>query len=345
MTVRPSVFWLRAAAVLAIGSALPFLGASRGSAPGADDVTPPASTAAPERTARPGESPGHHGHARGSATKNPLIVAHRAGTADYPENTLEGIRGSLQDGADALWLTVQLSRDGIPVLYRPVDLAANTNGAGMVAEKTAAELTQLNAGWNFSPRGSTDTPYRSTPALLPTLAQALSEVPADVPLFLDLKQADPVPLADAVVTLLRRSGRVDHTVITSTDAAATGRAREAGDVQVAEDRDVTRARLLDIALAHRCDTPPAAGTWMAFEDRRTVTVSETFTLGTATTEVEVTPWDAEAVSCLDPKDRVNLMAIGVADAARYRELARLGVDALLVDSPREAATWATRSAH
>ena len=37
----------------------------------------------------------------------PLLVAHRAGTADYPENTLLAIRKALDNGADALWLSVR----------------------------------------------------------------------------------------------------------------------------------------------------------------------------------------------------------------------------------------------
>lgn len=72
-----------------------------------------------------------------------------------------------------------------------------------------------------------------------------------------------------------------------------------------------------------------------------MTVSETFTSGTATTDVEVAPWDREAIRCIDPRDRVNLLAIGVADAERYRALAHLGVDAVLVDSPRDASGWTT----
>lgn len=310
MIVRPSAPWIRTTAALAL--LLPFaLGAL---APASAVLT------------RPG-------------SPKPLIVAHRAGTADYPENTIAGIHGSLRDGADGLWLTVQLSRDGVPVLYRPVDLAANTDGTGTVAEKTAAELTALNAGWNFSPQGSTERPYRAEAAPLPTLRQALAAVPDGTALFLDLKQANPEPLADAVVSVLRETGRLDGTVIYSTDAAATGRARTSGEVEVAEDRDATRERLLDIALAHQCDAPPAPGTWVAFEDRRKVTVRETFTSGTATTDVEVTPWDREAIRCIDPRHRVNLMAIGVADAERYRALAHLGVDAVLVDSPRTASAW------
>lgn len=52
----------------------------------------------------------------------PLIVAHRGGTADFPENTLPAIDNALRNNVDMLWLTVQLSKDDVPVLYRPADL-------------------------------------------------------------------------------------------------------------------------------------------------------------------------------------------------------------------------------
>lgn len=79
-----------------------------------------------------------------------MIVAHRGGTADFPENTLLAIEGALANHADAIWLTVQLSRDGVPVLYRSADLAANTDGKGAVAMFDFAALKRLNAGWNFT---------------------------------------------------------------------------------------------------------------------------------------------------------------------------------------------------
>lgn len=76
----------------------------------------------------------------------PLIIAHCGGTADAPENTLEAIRQAVDHHADAVWLTVQLSKDGVPVLYRPADLSVLTNAFGPVSERTAAQLAQVNAG-------------------------------------------------------------------------------------------------------------------------------------------------------------------------------------------------------
>ncbi|MFV8766468.1 glycerophosphodiester phosphodiesterase family protein, partial [Yersinia enterocolitica] len=50
----------------------------------------------------------------------PQIIAHRGGTADAPENTIPAIKKALANGADAIWITLQLSKDNIPVLYRPI---------------------------------------------------------------------------------------------------------------------------------------------------------------------------------------------------------------------------------
>ncbi|EPM1120215.1 glycerophosphodiester phosphodiesterase family protein, partial [Klebsiella pneumoniae] len=60
----------------------------------------------------------------------PQLIAHRGGTGDAPENTLPAIKLALENNAEAIWVTVQLSRDGVPVLYRSSDLSALTNSEG-----------------------------------------------------------------------------------------------------------------------------------------------------------------------------------------------------------------------
>src|SRR5260364_113161 len=66
----------------------------------------------------------------------PFMIAHRAGTKDYPENTLLAINEALKNGADLIWVTVQRSKGGIPVIYQPADLSAWTEANGAVADKT-----------------------------------------------------------------------------------------------------------------------------------------------------------------------------------------------------------------
>lgn len=120
----------------------------------------------------------------------PKLIAHRGGTADRPENTLVAIQASLERQVDMMWLSVQLSADGEPVLYRPASLGALTNGSGRVADWSAAALAQLNAGWNFAetgPGGIKHYPYRNRPVGIPTLRDALRTIPADIPVVLDMK--------------------------------------------------------------------------------------------------------------------------------------------------------------
>lgn len=91
----------------------------------------------------------------------PQLIAHRGGTGDAPENTLPAIKLALENNAEAIWVTVQLSRDGVPVLYRSSDLSALTNSEGKVSSLTAAELAKVDAGWKWgvtTTRGAVSRP-------------------------------------------------------------------------------------------------------------------------------------------------------------------------------------------
>ena len=267
----------------------------------------------------------------------PMVIAHRGGTGDFPENTMLAITNALAEGVDGLWLTVQASSDNVPVLFRPSDLSSLTNGTGPVNTQTAAALGQLNAGWNF---GEGDGyPYRQRATPIPALEQVIAAVPAGMPLFLDLKQKPAAPVVAAVAEVLRKTGAVDRATIYSTDADITDLALRQPDLHVAESRDITRERLLNVALVHRCDPSPNPGTWAGFELHRNLTVTEQFTLGTGVTEVTAELWDPESVACFtsQPGSRVIGFAVNTEDDYRFAE--KIGVDAVLVDSPRAARQW------
>lgn len=73
-------------------------------------------------------------------------IAHRCGGALTPENTLAGLRLAARLGYRAVEFDVMLSADGLPVLIHDETLERTTNGSGCVAERSAAELTKLDAG-------------------------------------------------------------------------------------------------------------------------------------------------------------------------------------------------------
>lgn len=267
-----------------------------------------------------------------------MVIAHRGGTADFPENTVLAISNAVAEGVDGLWLSVQVSSDGIPVLYRPIDLATLTDGAGPVNTKTAQQLQQLNAGWNFNPPNAEGRPYRQNPTPIPTLEQAIRVTPADMPLFLDLKQLPAEAIARAVADALRRAGATARAVIYSTDATITEVARREG-LTVAESRDTTRQRLLDMALDQRCDPPTDSDPWAGFEMHRDLTITEEFTLGVGTSSLNAQLWDTASVECFKSQPGMKTLGFQINSSDDYRLAQQIGLDAVLVDSPIAAAEW------
>jgi glycerophosphoryl diester phosphodiesterase len=75
-----------------------------------------------------------------------LRIAHRGASAHAPENTLAAFRLAAELGADMVELDVRLSADGVPVVIHDPHVARTTNGTGLVAELTLAELKRLDAG-------------------------------------------------------------------------------------------------------------------------------------------------------------------------------------------------------
>lgn len=265
----------------------------------------------------------------------PRVIAHRGGTGDAPENTLEAIRQSIAHHADAMWLTVQLSKDGVPVLYRPADLSALTDAKGPVSARTAAELARVNAGWNF--RRGDGYPYRDRPVGIPTLREALRALPASMPVILDMKALPAAPQTLAVARLLDEENAWSRVTIYSTEADYQQSFAAYPQAKLFESRDATRGRLVRVLLNQGCVDAPAEHVSSAFELHRAMTVVEKFTLGEGRSDVQATLWTPATVACFRQKPDVRIVAIAVNNADDYRTAACLGLDAVLADSPSKMA--------
>jgi glycerophosphoryl diester phosphodiesterase len=266
-----------------------------------------------------------------------MVVAHRGGTGDFPENTVLAITKAVQAGVDGMWLTVQASNDAVPVLYRPADLATLTDGSGPVNSKSAQQLQQLNAGWNFTDPGAGGYPYRDQPTQVPTLKQAIAATPPNMPLFLDLKQTPAEPLVSAVAQVLQETGAAGRSVLYSTDGEITSAATQKG-LQVAESRDSTRSRLLNMAVNGHCDPAPDPGKWAGFEMHRDMTVTEELTLGVGISRVSADLWDPPSVECFTGSG-MKVIGFAVNTLDDYQLAGKVGLDAVLVDSPLAAQRW------
>ena len=68
-----------------------------------------------------------------------------------PQNTMPSFLLAQKLGADALEFDVQLSRDGVPVVFHDPTLKKLTGEKGPVAKHTWRQLSTLDAGLSFSP--------------------------------------------------------------------------------------------------------------------------------------------------------------------------------------------------
>jgi glycerophosphoryl diester phosphodiesterase len=76
----------------------------------------------------------------------PLVVAHRGDSRNFPENTLEAVKGAIALGADVVELDVHRSADDVAIILHDRELARTTGRAGRVDSLTAAEIGGLDAG-------------------------------------------------------------------------------------------------------------------------------------------------------------------------------------------------------
>lgn len=272
-----------------------------------------------------------------AASAHPAIVAHRGGTADAPENTLPAIKLALENKADIVWITVQLSRDGVPVLYRPADLKALTNLQGKVSQYTAEELAKADASVKWKDKG---LPENLLHAPIPTLKSVLSAWP-DTRFFIDIKSpdADPATMGDALLNVLKETNSLNRVRVYSTEDRYM--AALPAEIPRFVTRSETRTRLATISLSHEC-LPPSQKMddyWYGLELNRKVEVVEKFTLGEGISPATLT-WDKEAVDCFRSQGNAHLIFIGVNSEEDYQKSKTLGAEGVLVDSPAKAKSWA-----
>lgn len=74
------------------------------------------------------------------------IIAHRGASAEKPENTLGAFRRALALKVDGVELDVQVTRDGVPVVFHDERLNRLTGARGRVTDKTWTELRLLRVG-------------------------------------------------------------------------------------------------------------------------------------------------------------------------------------------------------
>ncbi len=155
---------------------------------------------------------------------NRLVIGHRGNAMFAPENTLPSLQQAVEAGADAVEIDVHLTADGEVVVIHDPTVDRTTNGTGLVAAKSLAELRELDAGARFTRDAGLTHPYREQDIRIPTLVEALRQFPS-IPFVIEIKAAAAQKRVIEIVSELDASGRV---VLASFDPNSVTLLRSAG---------------------------------------------------------------------------------------------------------------------
>ena len=227
----------------------------------------------------------------------PLLIAHRGASAEAPENTLAAFRRALALGANGIELDVQLSRDGVPVVFHDPTLARLTGRRGRIARLTRQELQTVRV--------------RGEP--VPTLAEVLALPRRHAVVQIEIKRG--VPVAPVVRVVLDARAATD-VVLASFDAAIVAEARRVAPqiprmlIAGGRGRRLGRFRIRVADLAANLSSLGAAGVSLDYR-----------TLGSPA-----------VISALKSRGWC-VWCWTVNEPAAMLRLARWGVDAILTDNP------------
>lgn len=148
------------------------------------------------------------------------VMAHRGMAMLAPENSLQAVTACADDFVEWAEVDVRLTNDGQHVVIHNDSLDETTNGHGLVAGHTLAELKELDAGTWFAPRFAG--------LRLQSLPEVLAAAKGKVNLYLDCKRVDP----ELLVREIRAAG-MESQVVVYDQPAVLAKVRAASDGKIA----------------------------------------------------------------------------------------------------------------
>lgn len=184
----------------------------------------------------------------------PLRFAHRGSRVLWPENTAEAFQNAIDLGYTYIETDVQMTRDGVAVVFHDASLERTTNGAGPVDRWEFADLQRLDAAWWFNEADG--YPLRGTGVRVRSLDEVFATWP-DTRFNLDLKSRN---LEWAVADVIKRHRRENTTLVASLVDHRTAKFRRItrGAVAVSAGRSATAAMLAASRVGATVRRPVAA---------------------------------------------------------------------------------------
>src|SRR5256886_14516915 len=236
------------------------------------------------------------------------IIAHRGASHEAPENTLAAVRLAWEQGADAVEVDVQLSKDSQPVVIHDEDAKRTAGVAGKVSDQTLDRLRRLDVGrW----KGEDWIGEK-----IPTLDEVLAMVPRGKRLFVEFKCGPPaIPEFKAA---LERSGTARAQVVAIGFSEATMKAVK------------TALREMEVCWISRFKRNWNTGQWLPTAEQLIKTAKHA---GLDGVDLDAGgPVDVELVKELKAA-KLKTYVWTVDSPTKARRLAKAGVDGLTTNRP------------
>ena len=133
-----------------------------------------------------------------------INYAHRGASEYAPENTMSAFRLGLEQGANGIETDVQMTKDGVLVLFHDDKLERVTNASGAVGDYTLKELEKIDILGQYP--GMTPDKIVTFEAFLDFAANK------NVNLAIEIKQAG---IEDEIIEMMSRYDILDRTIVTS----------------------------------------------------------------------------------------------------------------------------------
>ncbi|TBL78946.1 glycerophosphodiester phosphodiesterase [Paenibacillus thalictri] len=139
-------------------------------------------------------------------------LAHRGYPGKAPENTLSSFQAACDLSYSHLELDVQLSKDGVPVVFHDYKIDRMSDGKGWVKDYTLEQLKQFRIG-------ETET--------IPTLEETLQQLKGKIEFVIELKKAGEMypTLEEATLDVIRHTDTLAQSRIISFDHFAIAKMR------------------------------------------------------------------------------------------------------------------------
>lgn len=245
----------------------------------------------------------------------PLVIAHAddSGAGLFPGNTAVFLREMAAMKVDVLEMDVHLSADDALVLMHDATVDRTTEGKGAIADKTLAELRQLNVAYNWSKDGNS-YPYRNDPQRILTIDEVFNQYPK-YPMVIEIKSPG-LGAAESLCRKLRAFNKSNQVIVSSFhQESIAGFRKDCPHVATGAGADEVRMFALASRLgAFRLLSPHYQALHIPVQ-------YEGFTL--------VTPSAVAQVQ--DRGVRVDVWTVN--EEAEMRRLIEMGVDGIMTDRP------------